>query len=59
MKKLINIIIIFTILKICISLPKCIEGENYCLKCNPVTKLCVQCSLSVLIPNEKGECVGA
>ena len=59
MKKLINIIIILSILKICISLPKCIEGENYCFKCNPVTKLCAQCNLTVLTPNEKGECIGA
>ena len=49
MKKLINIIIILSILKIYIFLPKCIEGENYCSKC----------SLSILIPNENGECIGA
>ena len=59
MKKLINIIIIFLILKTCIFLPTCMEGENYCSKCNPVTNLCVKCSLPVLIPNENGECIGA
>ena len=61
MKKLIHIIVIISIIniKIYIFLPICVEGENYCSKCNPVTKSCVRCSPSIFIPNEKGECIGA
>ena len=61
MKKLIHIIVIISIIniKIYIFLPICVEGENYCSKCNPVTKSCVRCSPSIFIPNENGECIGA
>ena len=38
------------------SLSSCIQGQNYCDKCNPVTKLCIKCAKDIYIPNEKGGC---
>jgi len=39
--------------------PKCIVSQNYCNKCNPLTDLCALCTkLDVLIPDEKGGCIG-
>ena len=51
--------LIFTILillEISLSLPFCLEGENNCSKCNPITKLCVKCDKDVYSPDEKGGC---
>ena len=35
---------------------KCIEGENKCLKCNPITKLCIKCEKEIYAPDENGGC---
>ena len=40
------------------SSPLCTEGENFCSKCNPVTKLCEKCKMDILIPDNKGGCEG-
>ena len=37
----------------------CIEGENLCLKCNPVSKLCYKCEKDIYTPDEKGGCKNA
>ena len=38
---------------------KCIEGQNFCKMCNPVTKLCAICdNNNVLKPDENGGCEG-
>ena len=41
------------------SLANCTEGENFCLKCNPITKLCEDCEYNVFIPDNKGGCKGS
>ena len=40
------------------SSPLCTEGENFCKKCNPVTKLCEKCYFDILIPDKNGGCTG-
>ena len=40
------------------SSPLCIEEENFCSKCNPVTKLCEKCKMDILVPDNKGGCEG-
>ena len=51
---LINIILL-TILEVIFS-QNCIEGENNCAKCHPLTKKCVKCDKEIYIPNEEGIC---
>ena len=48
--------IINFISKTFLSQSLCIEGENYCFKCNPITKLCIKCITDVYSPDEKGGC---
>ena len=48
--------IITFILKTFLSQSLCIEGENYCSKCNPITKLCIKCITDIYSPDEKGGC---
>ena len=45
-------------LKIISTSPNCIIGINYCLKCNPITKLCSKCELEIFIPDKNGGCIG-
>ena len=42
--------------KILFSSPYCKEGENYCIRCNPITDLCEKCTLDIFILNEYGIC---
>ena len=49
--------ILFLSLLSLINLQTCDVNVNNCLKCNPMTNLCVQCSYSVYIPDENGGCV--
>jgi len=51
------LLIYFLIIKIKISYLICLEGENNCIKCNYLTKLCIKCSLDIYIPDNKGGCV--
>ena len=44
------------LIKIDFCFNSCLEGQNSCLKCNPVTKLCVKCILDIYTPNENGGC---
>ena len=48
--------IISLLLKILFIRSSCIEGENHCLKCNPLTKLCYKYDMDIFIPDEKGGC---
>ena len=34
----------------------CIEGQNKCLRCNPITKLCEKCEKNIYIPDNIGGC---
>ena len=34
----------------------CKEGENFCSRCNPITKLCEKCEKDIFILNENGIC---
>ena len=52
---LIEYIFLF-ILHIKIFSQKCIEGQNNCVKCNPITKLCVKCDKDIYIPDSEGLC---
>ena len=49
-----------SLLLIFLSLPfslfSCVPGQNYCDKCNPITKLCIKCEKDIYIPDEKGGC---
>ena len=38
------------------SEPTCVKGENNCLLCNPMTKLCLECNYNVYVPDENGGC---
>ena len=51
-------ILLFSILFINCE-PYCIEGENNCIKCHPVTKLCYKCSRDIYTPDENGGCKNA
>ena len=37
----------------------CEENANHCLKCNPVTNLCVKCDLDIYAPDSEGGCGNA
>ena len=52
------IYILFVLFHINSSQPLCKENSNYCIKCNPLTNLCVKCEKDNLIPDEKGGCKG-
>lgn len=57
MSKIILIIFIFQIL--IVFSQNCIENQNFCRKCDFSTNLCFKCQLDILIPDEKGGCIGA
>ena len=38
------------------STQACVEGENFCSKCNPITKLCVKCQKDIYSPDKSGGC---
>ena len=48
--------IFLLISKITLSKLNCIEGKNKCLKCNPITKLCIKCEKDVYVPDNNGGC---
>ena len=43
-------------LKISLFASLCIEDNNHCVKCNPVSKLCVKCDKDIFVPDQKGGC---
>ena len=49
---------IIFILKIKIVEPICIENQNNCQKCNPLTNICAKCIYENLIPDIFGGCEG-
>ena len=51
-------IILLFIIKI-YSSPLCIDSQNFCYKCNPLTNLCAKCKLDILVPDNNGGCIGA
>ena len=51
--------ILFLLIKTIKPLANCTTGENFCTKCNPVTKLCEKCEINVFIPDDKGGCKGS
>lgn len=52
------LIILLFIITNTFSLPICKEFENNCIKCNPLTNLCVKCQSEIFVPDENGGCVG-
>ena len=49
-------IFLFLFLSLKFIKPACVENQNFCSKCNPLTNLCIKCSLNILSPNEDGGC---
>ena len=43
-------------LKISFSISICTIEQNHCIKCNPMTKLCIKCEKDIYIPDEFGGC---
>ena len=43
-------------LKISLSSSECFVNNNHCIKCNPITKLCVKCDKNIYSPDENGGC---
>ena len=55
-----NLLIIFQIIGLIISIPSCIENSNFCKHCNMQTNLCAKCEKSsILVPDKNGGCEGA
>ena len=55
----INICLFILIIKQVIFLPLSEEGDDYCVKSNYLTKLCIKCEKDIFTPNLKGGCEGA
>ena len=49
-------LILLLIVNYIIAEPSCRKGENFCLQCNPITKLCAQCQYDILTPDNNGGC---
>ena len=58
MKKLVFSFIILLIIKTIFSDNTCIENNNYCKKCHPLTNKCIKCVSDNFIPNKDGGCTG-
>ena len=59
MKKYFLLVLLFILINQIISQPKCINSQNHCIKCNPITNLCSLCEKSeILTPDENGGCQG-
>ena len=52
------ILLLFLFFPIIFSQNYCEVNLNNCIKCNPLTNLCVKCEKDNLIPNENGGCKG-
>ena len=48
--------ILILFLKISLSSSECFVNNNHCIKCNPITKLCVKCDKNIYSPDENGGC---
>ena len=44
--------------KIVFSAPTCRSGLNNCLKCNPISSLCIKCEKDIYTPDKNGGCEG-
>ena len=53
---MVEMIIIVLLFQLVFLVPECKDGVNYCLSCNPVTKLCVKCEKDIFVPDETGGC---
>ena len=53
---LVYFLILFNIFNVIFLFPSCKEGENFCSRCNPITKLCIKCKDDFLTPNFEGGC---
>jgi hypothetical protein len=56
MKEILFNLIILLISELILSAPSCKEGENFCSRCHPITKLCVKCEKDIYVPDENGGC---
>ena len=53
-----HLILLFYFYSKVFSSPICIDSENFCNKCNPLTNLCIKCQYDILIPDNNGGCIG-
>ena len=53
---MIYIYYIIILLKVSLSISTCKEGENNCILCHPITKVCLKCDKDIYTPDEKGGC---
>ena len=56
MKKMLFHLIILIISKIILTAPNCEENVRNCIRCHPVTKLCIKCEKDIYTPDENGGC---
>ena len=54
-----NYYIFLIIFKIYLSSPLCVAGSNNCLRCNPITNLCIKCDKNIYKPDNNGGCENA
>ena len=47
---------IFILSNIIITNQECVQGAKGCIKCNPITKLCIKCEKDIYIPDSNGGC---
>ena len=47
---------IFILSNIFITNQVCVLGEKKCIKCNPITKLCIKCEKDIYTPDSNGGC---
>ena len=52
-------ILFIILIKSFLSSPNCINYQNFCNKCNPLTNLCMKCESDIFIPDKNGGCTGA
>ena len=48
--------IFFLFPEIILSFQICVEGQNFCSKCNPISKLCIKCEKEIYTPDYLGGC---
>ena len=47
---------LFIFSNIILTKQACVQGQNLCSKCNPITKLCVKCEKDIYSPDANGGC---
>ena len=56
---MIKFLLLFILFLIPYSNSSCIEGKNFCVKCELATDLCKKCESDIFKPDSKGGCEGS